>query len=45
MECHHLHPIALGERETKIDDFVSLCPTCHRVVHIHEPNTYNRKCG
>ncbi len=37
IECHHLDPISLGERETTIDDLVSLCPTCHRIVHMREP--------
>ncbi|MCP5449263.1 MAG: DUF4357 domain-containing protein [Gammaproteobacteria bacterium] len=37
IECHHLNPIALGERETTIEDLVSLCPTCHRIAHMREP--------
>jgi len=37
IECHHLNPIALGERETKIEDLISLCPTCHRIAHMREP--------
>lgn len=37
IECHHLEPLALGQRETKLEDLVSLCPTCHRIVHMREP--------
>ncbi len=37
IECHHLNPISLGERETKIEDLISLCPTCHRIAHMREP--------
>lgn len=37
IECHHLNPVALGERVTTIDDLVSLCPTCHRIAHMREP--------
>lgn len=37
IECHHLEPIALGIRETKITDLISLCPTCHRIAHMREP--------
>ena len=37
VECHHLYPISLGTRETSIDDLVSLCPTCHRIIHLRQP--------
>lgn len=37
IECHHLNPVALGERITLIEDLVSLCPTCHRIAHMREP--------
>jgi len=37
IECHHLNPIALGERETSLNDLASLCPTCHRIVHMRKP--------
>lgn len=37
IECHHLYPISLETRETSIDDLVSLCPTCHRIVHLRQP--------
>ncbi|MDP3821973.1 MAG: HNH endonuclease [Burkholderiales bacterium] len=33
VDCHHLFPLALGVRETLLDDLVSLCPTCHRIAH------------
>lgn len=32
-DVHHLRPLATGERETRVDDLVVLCPTCHRWVH------------
>jgi hypothetical protein len=35
VEAHHLEPLsASGERETKIEMLVSLCPTCHRIAHL-----------
>ena len=35
IEVHHLEPLsATGERETKIEKLVSLCPTCHRIAHL-----------
>ena len=37
IECHHLTPISIGVRETTINDLVSLCPTCHRIVHLRQP--------
>ncbi len=37
IECHHLNPIHLGKRETSIEELISLCPTCHRIVHMREP--------
>ena len=37
IECHHLYPISLGKRETRIEDLVSLCPNCHRIAHMREP--------
>jgi len=37
IECHHKNPIGLGgTRETKLDELVSLCPTCHRIAHTRE---------
>lgn len=32
-DAHHLEPLATGIRETRIDDFAVLCPTCHRWAH------------
>ena len=37
IDCHHLEPIALGKRKTKIEDLISLCPTCHRIAHTRIP--------
>jgi hypothetical protein len=36
IDCHHLYPVALGVRETILDDLVSLCPTCHRIAHTRD---------
>jgi|GEM_PF-2707383 len=33
VEVHHINPIQDGERETKIEDLISLCPNCHRLIH------------
>ena len=32
-DAHHLRPLAVGERESRVDDLVVLCPTCHRWAH------------
>lgn len=32
-DSHHLEPLATGERESCVDDFAVLCPTCHRWAH------------
>lgn len=32
-DSHHVHPIALGWRESVLEDFAVLCPTCHRWAH------------
>jgi len=37
IDCHHLNPISLGKRKTKIEDLISLCPTCHRIAHTRTP--------
>ncbi|MGQ9799680.1 MAG: HNH endonuclease [Ignavibacterium sp.] len=38
IECHHLKPLSDGEaRITKIDDLISVCPTCHRIIHLRKP--------
>jgi len=36
IECHHLFPLNFGERDTKIEDLVCLCPTCHRIAHLRK---------
>ncbi len=37
IECHHKYPLsASGERETRLDDLISLCPTCHRIAHTRD---------
>jgi len=33
LEVHHLYPLQDGERETKIQDLITLCPNCHRLIH------------
>ncbi len=33
VEIHHINPIQDGERETKIEDLITLCPNCHKVIH------------
>jgi predicted HNH restriction endonuclease len=33
VEVHHMNPVADGERETTLQDLVTLCPTCHRLLH------------
>lgn len=37
IDCHHLNPISLGKRKTQLKDLISLCPTCHRIVHTRVP--------
>ncbi len=38
IECHHIVPFSdKGERVTSLEDLVSLCPTCHRIVHTRNP--------
>ena len=32
-DAHHLSPLMLGKRESVLDDFAVLCPTCHRWAH------------
>lgn len=32
-DAHHLQPLSAGRRESRIDDLVILCPTCHRWAH------------
>lgn len=33
VEVHHITPIRAGERRTRLTDLVTLCPTCHRLLH------------
>ena len=33
IEAHHLVEISAGIRQTKVTDFIMLCPSCHRAVH------------
>ena len=33
VECHHLLPLASGERTTRLSDLALVCPTCHRALH------------
>jgi hypothetical protein len=32
-DAHHQQPLAAGVRESRADDLVVLCPTCHRWAH------------
>lgn len=36
-DVHHLHPISLGARVTKLSDLAILCANCHRIAHRIEP--------
>lgn len=33
IEMHHLHPIALGVRQTTVDSIRPICSNCHRMLH------------
>lgn len=33
IEVHHLHPVSLGLRRPKAEDFALLCSNCHTIVH------------
>lgn len=33
IEVHHLEPISLGERKTKVEDLRPVCANCHRMLH------------
>ena len=38
IECHHIYPLSEGEeRVTRIEDLISVCPTCHRIIHLRKP--------
>jgi 5-methylcytosine-specific restriction endonuclease McrA len=44
IEVHHVRPLASGEYEPTLDDFVVLCANCHRAAHHRrglEPRTVN----
>ena len=32
-DAHHLSPLVLGERKSRVSDLAVLCPTCHRWAH------------
>src|SRR5262245_11150233 len=33
VEVHHIDPLQEGERQTRLEDLITLCPTCHRLLH------------
>tara|TARA_R110002049_G_scaffold271272_1_gene448501 strand:- start:1404 stop:2312 length:909 start_codon:yes stop_codon:yes gene_type:complete len=37
-DAHHLQPLAAGVRESRVDDLIVLCPTCHRWAHVKAPD-------
>lgn len=38
VECHHLFPLnSSGVVATKLEDLITLCPTCHRLAHLRNP--------
>jgi len=39
IEVHHVRPLAEagGAATTRIQDLISLCPTCHRIAHTRNP--------
>ncbi|MEP0862109.1 MAG: HNH endonuclease [Ignavibacterium sp.] len=38
IECHHLKPLSDGEVWiTNINELISVCPTCHRIIHLRKP--------
>ncbi len=37
-DAHHLEPLATGIRQSRVDDFAVLCPTCHRWAHAKSDN-------
>ena len=34
LDVHHIYPLEDGERNTKLEDLISLCPNCHRLIHV-----------
>ena len=39
IECHHKNPL-MGEVITRLQDLISLCPTCHRIAHKQKPRPF-----
>lgn len=38
IDVHHVIPLyAIGESTTTLEDLALVCPTCHRVLHKHDP--------
>lgn len=38
IECHHLNPLSESDvRITNINDLISVCPTCHWIIHLRKP--------
>ncbi len=37
--AHHKDPIALGQRNTKLEDLILVCDNCHRMLHKGPPYT------
>jgi len=38
IDVHHLNPLSQTKTTvSKIEDLVSLCPTCHRIAHLRNP--------
>jgi len=33
VDVHHIEPLSDGQRTTRLEDLVTLCPTCHRLLH------------
>ena len=33
VEVHHIDPVSEGIRQTTLDDLITLCPLCHRIIH------------
>jgi 5-methylcytosine-specific restriction protein A len=38
IDVHHVVPLhEIGESKTTLSDLALVCPTCHRVIHAHQP--------
>ncbi len=33
VEVHHIEPLQEGQRQTVIEDLITLCPNCHKLIH------------